>query len=161
MVTIPTVGWSDVSLQWPTSTNTTIADHDRHWGKWPPSAPHEALQSVPARHMDGRQPPELPDVIFWGVEGVYGPQNTPMLGRFIIAGTKERPYTPSTPGECNLFIRSIGTEHKASCGALEGHFRRWRPWLWWLWRELCFVIRLLKVQKKTLRLVVCSQCLYV
>jgi hypothetical protein len=48
--------------------------------------------------MDGRQPPELADVFFGGVEGMYyGPQNTPMLWKFTIAGTKERPYTPSTP----------------------------------------------------------------
>jgi hypothetical protein len=29
------------------------------------------------------------DIIFGAVEGVYGPQNTPMLWQFIIAGTKE------------------------------------------------------------------------
>jgi hypothetical protein len=28
-------------------------------------------------------------MIFGAVEGVYGPQNTPMLWQFIIAGTKE------------------------------------------------------------------------
>jgi hypothetical protein len=28
-------------------------------------------------------------VLFGAVEGIYGPQNTPMLWRFIIAGTKE------------------------------------------------------------------------
>jgi hypothetical protein len=39
--------------------------------------------------MDGRQPPEQADIIFGAVEGVYGPQNTPMLWRCIIAGTKE------------------------------------------------------------------------
>ncbi len=79
IVTIPTVGRSDISLQRPISTNTTIADHDCCRQKWPPSAPHEALHSTPTQRMDGRQPPKLVDVIFWGVEGVYGPQNTPML----------------------------------------------------------------------------------
>jgi hypothetical protein len=47
--------------------------------------------------MDGQQLPKLADVIFWGVEGVYGPQSTLMLLQFIIAGTKKLPYTPSTP----------------------------------------------------------------
>jgi hypothetical protein len=40
--------------------------------------------------MAGRQTPEQADIIFGAVEGVYGPQNTLMLWRFIIAGTKER-----------------------------------------------------------------------
>ena len=31
-------------------------------------------------------------------------------------------------------IWCISTRRNASCGALGGHFRRWRPWLWW-----CFV----------------------
>jgi hypothetical protein len=57
---------------------------------------------MPVQRMDGRQPPELADVIFWGVEGVYGPQNTPMLWQFIITGTKEWPYTPSTPKKLHL-----------------------------------------------------------
>ncbi len=30
------------------------------------------------------------DIIFGSVEGVYSPQNTPMLWQFIIAGTNER-----------------------------------------------------------------------
>ncbi len=42
--TIPTVGLSDVSLQQPTSTNTTIADHGCCRRKWAgingPLAPH-------------------------------------------------------------------------------------------------------------------------
>ncbi len=48
------VGRSEVRLQRPTSTNTTIADHSRRRRKWPPSAPHEALRSAPTRRMDGR-----------------------------------------------------------------------------------------------------------
>jgi hypothetical protein len=39
--------------------------------------------------MDEQQPPKQADIIFGAVEGVYGPQNTPMLWQFIIAGTKE------------------------------------------------------------------------
>jgi hypothetical protein len=93
--------------------------------------------------MEGRQPPEQVDVILGAVEGVYGPQNTPMLWRFIITGTKERfegrthPQPPPkntcpSSGGCHPSIRSIGAEHKASCGALGGHFRRRWPWLWLL-----------------------------
>jgi hypothetical protein len=99
MFTIPTVGWSDISLQRPTSTNTTIADHGRRQQKWPPSASHEALCSDPMHWMDGQQPPEQEDIIFGAVEGVYGPKNTPMLWQCIIAGTKERfeSHTHSQP----------------------------------------------------------------
>ena len=51
------------------------------------------------RRMDSRQPPEQADKIYGAVEGVYGPQNTPMLRRCIIAGTKERleGHTPPQP----------------------------------------------------------------
>ncbi len=119
--------------------------------------------------MDRRHPPEQADILFGAVKGVYGPQNTPMLWRFIIAGALWGPYTPSTPPKitsaslegCKLFIRSVGAERKASCGALGGHFTRRRPWLWRLWRHLCYVIRLLKISIKILKLVVCIQCLYV
>jgi hypothetical protein len=77
------------------------------------------------------------------------------------------PYTHSTSpnitsassGGYNLFIWSIGAERKASCGALGGHFHR-RPWLWRLWCQLCFVIRLLKLSIKTLKLFVCNQFVY-
>ncbi len=81
-------------------TNITIADHGRRRKKWPPSAPHEALRSNPMRQMDGQQPPKHVGTIFGAVEGVYGPQNTPMLWRCIIAGTKERfegPIHPQSP----------------------------------------------------------------
>ncbi len=42
----------------------------------------------------------------------------------------------------------IGAEHKASCGELGGCFCRRRPWLWRLWCQLCFVLRLLKKNTK-------------
>jgi hypothetical protein len=69
--------------------------------------------------MDGRQPPEQAAIIFEAVEGVYGPQNTPMLWRCIIAETKERfegrthPQPPqkttfAISGGCLPSIRSIG-----------------------------------------------------
>ncbi len=36
---------------------------------------------------------------------------------------------PACSGDCCPSIRHVGTERKASCGALGGHFRRRRPWL--------------------------------
>jgi hypothetical protein len=82
-------------------------------------------------------------------------------------GALWEPYTPSTPpkiisaslGGCYLFIQSFDAECKASCGALGGHFCWRRPWLWRLWRKVCFVIRLLKISIKTLKLVVCNKFL--
>jgi hypothetical protein len=140
MFTIPTVGQSDVSLQLPTSTNTTIADYGRRRWKWSPSTPHEALRSAPTCQMDEQQPPEQVGIIFGAVEGVYSPQNTPMLWQFIIAGTKERfedhthPQTPQNTSTCSRgcrpFICGVGAKRKASCEALGSHFRRRRPWLW-------------------------------
>ncbi len=119
--------------------------------------------------MDRRQPPKQADILLGAVKGVYGPQNTPMLWQFIITGALWGPYTPSTPqeitsassGGCKLFIWSVGTERKASCGVLGGHFRQRWPWLWQLWRQLYYVIRQLKISIKILKLVVCNQCLYV
>ncbi len=70
----------------PNIISTTIADHDRRRRKWPPSAPHEALRSTPAQRMDRQNPPEQAEILFGAVKGVFGPQNTPMLWQFIIAG---------------------------------------------------------------------------
>ncbi len=123
---IPTVDQFDISLQQPTSTNTTIADHDRHQWKWPPSAPHEALRSAPTRCMDRRQPPKQADVIFGAVKGVYGPKNTPMLWGFIIARTKERfeghthPHPP--PPKLHLLAWGVVTySFKASAWSARPH----------------------------------------
>jgi hypothetical protein len=87
--TIPTVSCSNVSLQRPTLTNTTIADNVRRRRKWPPSTPHEALRSAAMLRMDGRQPPEQGDIILRDVDGEYGSQKTPMFWQCIIARTKE------------------------------------------------------------------------
>jgi hypothetical protein len=84
-------------------------------------------------------------------------------------GALWRPYTPSTPpkitsassGGCTLSIWSVGAECKASCGALGGNFHQRRPWLWRLWCQLCFVIKILKIAIKIIKLVVCNQFLYV
>jgi hypothetical protein len=56
-----------------------------------PLVPHmRPWRSAPARLMDRQQPSEQVDIVLGAIEGVYGPQNTPMLWQFIIAGTKER-----------------------------------------------------------------------
>ncbi len=44
---------------------------------------------MPMHQMDGQQLPKQAGIIFEAVEGVYGPQNTPMLWQCIIAGAKE------------------------------------------------------------------------
>ena len=61
-----------------------------------------------AQCMDRRQPPEQADVIFGAVKGVYGPQNTPMLWQFIIAGTKERFEGHKHPQPPPKYIRKLG-----------------------------------------------------
>ncbi len=106
--------------------------------KIPPSAPHEVLRSAPTHRMDGQQPSKLVDV-FWGeIEGVYGPQSTPLFRQWCITATLEcfeghtHPQQPPKlypcSGGCQLSIWRIGLERKASCGTLGGHFRRRRPW---------------------------------
>ncbi len=123
--TIPTVGRTDVSLQRPTTTNTTIADHGHRRQKWPPSAPHEALHSNPMHRMDGQQPPKQVDIIFGAVEGVYGSQNTPMLWQCIIAGTKERfeghTHPQSPPKIRPLAWRVVAHPSDASAGSAKPH----------------------------------------
>jgi hypothetical protein len=55
--------------------------------------------------MDGQQPPKQAGINFGAVEGVYGPQNTPMLWQCIIAGTKERfegHTNPQSPPKIDL-----------------------------------------------------------
>ncbi len=70
---------------------------------------------------------------FWGCWGFYEPQNTLMLWQFMIARAMERfegHKHPQRPQKMHpqalrgyhLSIRCIGTERRASCGALGGHF---------------------------------------
>ncbi len=59
--------------------HTTIADHGRRQWKCPPSAPNDALGSNPMRQMDGGQLLKQAHIIVGTFEGVYGPQQTPML----------------------------------------------------------------------------------
>jgi hypothetical protein len=77
----------------------------------PPSPPHEALHSAPAHLMNEQQPPKQAAIILGAVsKGVYGPQNTPMLWQFIIAGTKERfnGHThPHPPPKLHLLAQEV------------------------------------------------------
>jgi hypothetical protein len=90
-----------------------------------------------------------------------------MLWWFIIAGTKEcfQGHThPQPPIQLHLQAQGIVTySFEASAwsarprGAPGGLFRRRKTWLWHLWCQLCFVIRLLKISIETVKLVVCNQ----
>ncbi len=85
-----TVGRSDVSLQRPTSTNTTIANHGRHQRKWPPSAPHEAKLALRANALNWwKTTSQGSGYSFGGCWWCVWPSNTPILWKCIIAGTKE------------------------------------------------------------------------
>ncbi len=113
----------------------------------------------------GRNGPLVPHMRLWPSKH----SNVVAIHHCRNKGARWGPYTPSTPQKItsaslrgrNLFIWSAGAERKASCGALGGRFRRRRPWLWRLWCQLCFVLRLLKISMKTLKLVVYNQFLYV
>ncbi len=81
--------------------------------------------------------PELADVFFGGVEGVYGPQSASgddalPQNRSVLKAM----HTPTAPkiisaclgGYCSS-IQHVGVEQKVLCGALGGHFCRQQPWL--------------------------------
>ncbi len=104
---IPTVGWSDVSLQWPTLTNTTIADHGRRRRKWPSYAPHEALRSVPMHQMDGENPPSK-WIYFLGCWGCVWPsKHSDAVMAMCIARTKERFEDHTHPWPPPKYIRKL------------------------------------------------------
>ncbi len=76
----------------------------------PPSAPHEALLSVPTLWLDGQQPSKLADVFFGGIEGVYGPQSAPLFRQWFIATTLEcfEGHTHPQPQPQKLYPLSWG-----------------------------------------------------
>jgi hypothetical protein len=59
-------------------------------GRNGPLAPHMRPCTWSTHQMDGQQPPKQAGIFFGGVEGMYGPQNTPMFWQCIIYGTIER-----------------------------------------------------------------------
>ncbi len=83
-------------------------NHGRRQQKWPPSTPHEALCSALTLLMDGWQPPEIADVFFGGVEGVYGPQSAPLFRWWWIATTSECFEGHKHPQQPQKVYRLIG-----------------------------------------------------
>jgi hypothetical protein len=81
--------------------------------------------------MDGRQPPKQTDVLFAAVEGVCGPQNTPMLWQCIIAGTNERfegLNTLNPPKKYIHKLRGLSPIHsRRRCGAQGLMWGAWGP----------------------------------
>ncbi len=69
MFNILTVDRSDISLQWPTTTCKTIADHGSPRQQWPPSAPNETLRPASTSLLDWGRPPPSKQIYFgvgWG-----------------------------------------------------------------------------------------------
>jgi hypothetical protein len=107
-------------------------NHGRLWRKCPPSTPHEALRFTLMLWTNRLQPPELANVIWGVVEGVYGPQSAPLFRQWWIATTSHQSilrtiHTLNSPinyirllGGCCLSIHCASAEGKASCGALGG-----------------------------------------
>jgi hypothetical protein len=73
---------------------------------------------MPTCRMDGRQAAEQAGIIFGAVEGVYGPQNTPILWQFIIAGTKEHFEGHTHPQPPPKNVRKLG-------GLSSIHLKHW------------------------------------
>jgi hypothetical protein len=71
ILTIATVGPSEDSVQWPTMTNTTLADHGCRRRKHPPSAPHEAFCFAPMCPLNRGRLAKQVDINLWGFGGVY------------------------------------------------------------------------------------------
>ena len=100
-----------------------MVDHSRHRQKSSPSATHKALRPVPSSSIDGGRPPKQADTFFKGVEGVYGPQHTTMLWRWIVDKTKEciEGHTlPQHPQNYNRLLRgllpiNLTCQHEAQC----------------------------------------------
>jgi hypothetical protein len=76
--------------------------------------------------IDGRQPPEQVDIFLGAVEGVYGPQNTPMLWHFIIAGAKEHFEGHTHPQQAQKYIRKLG----GPSSIYLKHWRRAQGFMW-------------------------------
>jgi hypothetical protein len=165
--TIPTVGWSDITLQRPTRTNTTIADHGLRQWKWPPSAPHEALRSAPMRRMDGQQPPKQANIIFglfrvcMALKTLQCCGDTSSLEQ---RGTSRAIHTLNNPKKYTCLLEGLSAIHSTHWHGAQG--------LMWGTRgpflpavaivvavvlPFVFVLRLLKSAIKTLKLVACKQ----
>ena len=107
-------GQQQPSQQWPTTANA---------GRNCPLVPH-IKPCTPRCHLRlmGNNPPSK-RIYFLGVEGVCGPQHTPMLWRCIIAGTKDRIEGHTPPRHPQNYIQllrrswpiNLTHQHKAQC----------------------------------------------
>ncbi len=163
--TIPTVDWSDVSLQRPTTTNTTIAYHGRRQQKWPPSAPHEALRSALTHCMDRRQPPEQADIIFGlfrvclALKTLWCCGNTSLLeqkgaSRAIHTINNPKNYTPLL-GRLSAIHLTCQRGAQGLVWGARGAFLPAAAMVVVVVMPVVFVLRLLKNAIRTLKLVVC------
>jgi len=99
----------------------------------------QALRPTPSSSLDGLQLPKLVETIFKGLRGCMALIILRCYGdaSFLEQRSALRAIHPlNTPniisacsGDRHPSILCIGTRRNASCGALGGHFRRWRPWL--------------------------------
>jgi hypothetical protein len=163
----------DFSLQRPSMTKTTIANHGRRRQKWPPCAPHETLRLAPKHQMDGRQPLKQVDIILGVlVEGVYGPLNAQMLWQCIITIMLEyfEGHThPLNPPKSHLLSWGVVAHpFNAFAWRARPHVGCWAGGAFppaaamvvEVVMPAMFELRLQKNAIKTLKLVVCKQCLY-
>jgi hypothetical protein len=113
--------------------------------------------------MDGRQPPEQADIVLGALEGVYGPQNTPMLWQCIIAGTKEsfEGHThPQPPQKTHPQAWGVVTHPSKHCRGAQGlvwgargPFLPLAAMLVAVVMPVVFCVRLLKIAIKTLKFI--------
>ncbi len=134
------VVWALATLQQHTTgvtTATTMAPANRNG---PLAAHMRPLRSAPTHLMAGWQPPQLADITFGGVKGVYGPQSTPLFWQLCITITSEcfvghiHPQHPPKlhPLAWGVVVHPLDASAqsaRASCEVLGGHFCWLWPWL--------------------------------
>jgi hypothetical protein len=80
----------------------------------PPSTLYEALRPTPTHQMDGGQPPNQADIVLGAVEGVYGPQNTPILWQCALSeqrSTLRAIHTLNNPKNYTHLLRGLSPIH--------------------------------------------------
>jgi len=105
--------------------------------------------TAPSSPIDGRRSPEQGDIILKGLRGCTA-LKTPLRCCGDASSPKQRSalramhplnHTPKITSAClggsRPSIWCVSTRRNASCGALGGHFRRQRPWLWWCFVACC------------------------
>ncbi len=167
--------YSSSRLIWhqPPTANNNQQNHSQPWPPLSEMAPlHPTWSLVPRADVSNgwAKNPEQADIVLGGVEGVYGPQDTPMLPQCIITITWEcfEGHThPQHPPKLHSLAWGLLTIHST-------HWRRAQGLMWGtgglflpaaamvvaVVTPVVLVLRLLKNAIKTLKLVVCEQCLY-